>query len=67
MKVQLTEQQRAAMKPIADNIRQQMKTLTYMAGMIEPRVLDQTSGVRFNIDTLTFIYPHSENGDGDSS
>lgn len=55
------------MKPIADNIRQQMKTLTYMAGMIEPRVLDQTSGVRFNIDTLTFIYPHSENGDGDSS
>lgn len=70
MKAELNEQQKAAMRPVADNIQdlrraldQQMSTLVRMAGMVEPRVLDQASGVRFNVDTLTFVYP-SQNGDG---
>lgn len=72
--VQLNEQQKAAMKPVVDRIRQlkaahdeQLHTLVRMSGMVEPRVFDPTSGVRFNIDTLTFTYPPSENGDGDPS
>lgn len=70
MKAELNEHQKAAMRPVLDRIRQlkaahdeQLQTLVRMAGMVEPRVLDPASGIRFNVDTLTFVYP-SENGDG---
>lgn len=67
---ELTEEQRAAMKPVADSIQelrraldQQMTTLVRMASMIDARVADPASGVRFNVDTLTFIYPPAEDED----